>query len=102
MSAENEYKRYHFPQMLGQQTRIFGMYLDEAILLIVPSVLGLVFGYYFLGMISGGLLMFILKKLKRGRSSTYLYNSIYWYFPSYARGAIFKKAPPSYLRHWIK
>lgn len=102
MSAENEYERYRFPQMLGQQARIFGMYLDEAILLLVPSVFGFYFGYYFVGMISGLVLLFILRKLKGGRSSTYLYNSIYWYFPSYARGAIFKKVPPSYLRHWIK
>lgn len=98
----DEFEKYRFPQMLDQQRRLFGLQIDEAILLLAPLGVGFYFGYYVVGLASGMILMFILKKLKRGKPSTYLYNAVYWYFPSYTRGSVFKKIPPSYYRHWIK
>lgn len=97
-----EIDKYRFPQMLNQPFRLFGLLLDEAILLIVPIIIGFTFSYYMTGLIIGGSLMYFLKTLKRGKPSTYLYNSIYWYLPHFVRGSMLKKIPPSYLRHWIK
>jgi type IV conjugative transfer system protein TraL len=88
--------------MLNQPFRLFGLLLDEAILLIIPIAVGFIFSHYITGLVVGGGLMYCLKTMKRGKPSSYLYNSIYWFLPKFVRGGMFKKIPPSYLRHWIK
>lgn len=98
----DESEKYRFPQTLSQPIRLFGLYLDEAFLLLVPIGLGFVFSYYLTGLFVGGALMYALKTLKKGKPATYLYNSIYWYLPYYARGTMYKKLPHSYYRHWVK
>lgn len=97
-----EIDKYRFPQMLNQPFRLFGLPLDEAILTVLPILIGIFFNYYLTGLIVGGLLMYSLKTLKKGKPSTYLYNSIYWYLPHFVRGKAFKKIPSSHLRLWIK
>lgn len=97
-----EIERYRFPQMLNQPFRLFGLVLDEAILLIVPMAVGFFFSYYMTGLVVGCVTLYLLKKLKKGKPSSYFYNSMYWYLPLFVRGSIFKKIPPSYYRHWIK
>lgn len=93
--------KYKFPQMLSQQIRLFGLAIDEAVLLILPSVVGFFFGHYIIGFLVGVFLCGFLRFFKKGKPSRYLYNAIYWYFPIFYQ-IFLKKLPSSHLRHWIK
>lgn len=97
----DELKRYRFPETLTNQSRWFGLYLDE----LIPAVICLGWGFWTSKFIlvwlqrhwfSGG-----IKKLKRAGSSR-LRDLIYWYLPTSLLKGFFHDVPDSCFRQWIK
>ncbi len=48
------------------------------------------------------LVYFGIKKLKKGRGSSWLRDLIYWYMPTALLRGIFHNVPDSCFRQWIK
>ena len=88
--------KYRTPQYLDEPLRIMLLTIDELVVFILPFLLALLlFNQPVLGGVIGGVLVFILKKIKGEQGHYFVYNLIYWYLPQMVR---FKVTPPSYLR----
>lgn len=88
--------KYRIPQYLDEPLRIMLLTIDELVVFVLPFLLALLlFGQPILGGVIGGVLVFILKKIKGEQGHYFVYNLIYWYLPQMVR---FKVTPPSYLR----
>lgn len=98
----DELKRYRFPETLTNQSRWFGLYLDE----LIPAVICLGWGFwtskFIFGIASAVLVFWGIKKLKKGRGSSWLRDLIYWYLPTYLLKGFFHDVPDSCFRQWIK
>ena len=78
----DELKRYRFPETLTNQSRWFGLYLDE----LIPAVICLGWGFW-------------TSKFLFGIASAVL---IYWYLPTSLLKGFFHDVPDSCFRQWIK
>lgn len=98
----DELKRYRFPETLTNQSRWFGLYLDE----LIPAVICLGWGFwtskFIFGMAAAVLVFWGIKKLKKGRGSSWLRDLIYWYLPTSLLKGFFHDVPDSCFRQWIK
>ncbi|CNI65407.1 MULTISPECIES: type IV conjugative transfer system protein TraL [Yersiniaceae] len=98
----DELKKYRFPKTLKNQDRWFGFYLDELIPVGVCLAWSLYTGKFLFGIAAGVLIFFCIKKLKKGRGSTWLRDLAYWYLPTSLLKGIFNAVPESCFRQWIK
>ena len=72
--------------------------IDEALCLIVPFALGILFSQVVIGVISSYVLFRGMRKLKAGRGLSWILHAAYWHLPN----TIFvtKRLPPSYIRYY--
>ncbi len=100
--SENDLSRYRFPETLTNQNRWFGLYLDE----LIPAAICLGWGLWankqLFGLVAAVLVFWCVKKLKKGRGSTWLRDLIYWYMPTSLLRGVFHDVPDSCFRQWIK
>ena len=73
----DELKKYRFPETLTNSKFIFGM-------------------------AAAALVFWGIKKLKKGRGSSWLRDLIYWYLPTSLLKGFFHDVPDSCFRQWIK
>lgn len=99
---ENKLKKYRFPETLTNQSRWFGLPLDELIPAAVCIGWGITTSKYLFGIGAAVLVYFGIKKLKKGRGSSWLRDLIYWYMPTALLRGIFHNVPDSCFRQWIK
>lgn len=95
---------YVFPSTLNEQTRIFGLPLDECVI-VLPLVLGgVTLGHTGAFLLSAVVLWLLIKHFKRGQGSSWLLNVAYWYLPTdiFKMVGTFKKVPDSSYRHWLR
>jgi conjugal transfer pilus assembly protein TraL len=91
--------KYTIPQHLDEPFKLILWTIDELCALLLPFlILMFCFNSPILGLIIGGVLLSILKKLKGEQGHFFLHHVLYWYLPSFLA---FKKTPPSHLREWI-
>jgi conjugal transfer pilus assembly protein TraL len=100
--SESDLKRYRFPETLTNQSRWFGLFLDELIPAAVCIGWGLWTSKQLFGLVAAVLVFWGVKKLKKGRGSTWLRDLIYWYMPTSVLKGIFHTIPDSCFRQWIK
>jgi len=102
LNAENDLTKYRFPKTLSEQRRLLGLPYDEAL----PSFPVLVWGIWahkaLFGMGLAVLIWFCIRSAKRGKGSMWLYNFLYWYFPTLLFRTFFRIIPDSSFRQWIK
>ena len=79
---ENKLKKYRFPETLTNQSRYFGLPLDELIPAAICVGWGITTSKYLFGIGAAVLVYFGIKKLKKGRGSSWLRDMIYWYMPT--------------------
>ncbi|OSK93962.1 protein TraL, partial [Escherichia coli H386] len=99
---ENKLKKYRFPETLTNQSRWFGLPLDELIPAAICIGWGIITSKYLFGIGAAVLVYFGIKKLKKGRGSSWLRDLIYWYMPTALLRGIFHNVPDSCFRQWIK
>ncbi|WP_447309036.1 type IV conjugative transfer system protein TraL [Escherichia coli] len=97
MSGDENKKKYRFPETLTNQSRWFGLPLDE-----LPAAIcigwGITTSKYLFG-IGAALVYFGIKKLKKGRGSSWLRDLI-WYMPTALLRGIFHNVPDSCFRQF--
>ncbi|HHQ4545257.1 TPA: type IV conjugative transfer system protein TraL [Aeromonas veronii] len=94
--------KYRFPKTLSEQRRLLGLPYDEGIPAALPLAWGIYVGNPMFGLCAGALIWFSIRTAKRGRGSMWLYNLLYWYFPTVLFRSVFKVIPDSSFRQWIK
>lgn len=99
---DNKLDRYRFPKTLSEQSRFFGMPIDEAIPVLLLVGWGLMSQKNLFGIISAAFVWFVIRSAKRGKGSMWLYNLMYWYLPWLNSNTVFKILPDSSFRQWIK
>lgn len=99
---DNKLDRYRFPKTLSEQSRFFGMPIDEAIPVLLLVGWGLMSQKNLFGIISAAFVWFVIRSAKRGKGSMWLYNLMYWYLPWLNSKTVFKILPDSSFRQWIK
>ncbi|SIY47888.1 conjugal transfer pilus assembly protein TraL [Shigella sonnei] len=102
LGDENKLKKYRFPETLTNQSRWFGLPLDELIPAAICVGWGITTSKYLFGIGAAVLVYFGIKKLKKGRGSSWLRDLIYWYMPTALLRGIFHNVPDSCFRQWIK
>ncbi|HFL1539370.1 TPA: type IV conjugative transfer system protein TraL [Enterobacter asburiae] len=99
---ENQLSKYRFPETLTNQSRWFGLALDE----LIPAALCIGWGLWtqrqLPGIVAAILVYFGIRQLKKGRGSSWLRDLIYWYMPTSLLRGIFHNLPDSCFRQWIK
>ncbi|MCP9269139.1 type IV conjugative transfer system protein TraL [Xenorhabdus sp. XENO-1] len=98
----DELKKYRFPETLTNQNRWFGLPVDELIPAVICIGWGLWVGKQLFGIVIAVLVFWGIKKLKKGRGSSWLRDLIYWYMPTSLLKGIFHFIPDSCFRQWIK
>ncbi|EPJ0597099.1 type IV conjugative transfer system protein TraL [Enterobacter roggenkampii] len=100
--ADDSLKKYRFPETLTNQSRWFGLPVDE----LIPAAVCIGWGFwtqhYIPGIIAAVLAYLAIKKLKKGRGSSWLRDLVYWYMPTALLRGIFHDVPDSCNRQWIK
>ena len=99
---ENKLKKYRFPETLTNQSRGGGR--PRAALIPAANGIGggVITSNSLVGIGAAGRGYFGLKKLKKGRGSSWLRDLIYWYMPTALLRGIFHNVPDSCFRQWIK
>jgi len=95
-----EENKYNFPETLNQQTRIFGLPIDELIVIAPLTLLGVAFNMSTAMGIVSGFLWWLIRYLKKGQGSYWLLNFCYWHLPDLIFRITFKMIPDSSFRHW--
>lgn len=98
---ENKLKKYRFPETLTNQSRWFGLPLDELIPAAICIGWGITTSKYLFG-IGAAVLVYFGIKTEKGRGSSRLRDLIYWYMPTALLRGIFHNVPDSCFRQWIK
>ena len=93
-------KRYIFPSTLSNQRRVMGLPLDEFCIYVPLAVAG-IFSNPFLYFPILAIAYISIKKLKKGKGSSYLINLVYWFLPKSITDFFINALPASYLRYWI-
>lgn len=75
---ENKLRKYRFPETLTNQSRWFGLPVDELIPAAVCIGWGLMTSKQLFGISAAVLVYFGIRKLKKGRGSSWLRDLIYW------------------------
>ena len=88
-------EKYRFPKTLNHQRRLLGMPYDEAIPALLPFGWGLYVGKPMFGLCAAALIWLAIRTAKRGRGSMWLYNLLYWHFPTALFRSVFKTIPDS-------
>ncbi|MEL8517543.1 type IV conjugative transfer system protein TraL, partial [Escherichia coli] len=79
---ENKLKKYRFPETLTNQSRWFGLPLDELIPAAICIGWGITTSKYRFAIGGSVLVSFGIKKLKKGWGSPGLRVRIFWYMPT--------------------
>lgn len=88
--------RFVIPAMLDEPERIGLWTLDEFAAMALPFIVGIMTQHVLLGIVSGFLGWWGLRKAKAGRATSWLLHAAYWYLPSGVTGV--RTVPPSHLR----
>lgn len=102
MMIENDLTKYRFPKTLSEQRRLLGLPYDEALPSFPVLIWGILAQKALFGMVLGVLIWFCIRSAKKGKGSMWLYNFLYWNFPTLLFRTVFKIIPDSSFRQWIK
>lgn len=87
------------PRYLDEPNRYFGLPLDEFIIFIVCLLVTVnAFDYLILGILCASVVIYAIKKIKKGQGQHYLKQIAYWYLPNVYQ---FRFIPPSCVREYI-
>ncbi len=89
---------YIIPRRLDEPERWMFWTVDEALIIMVPLITGMMTGFLAIGAAIGIAGFVLLRRLKgNGQANLGLY-AIYWFFPNVFQ---FKATPPSAIRRYV-
>ena len=95
-------RKYYICHLIDQQMRIVGLPVDEAVPIAVIMGLGFLFGQLVFALLAAIGFWALIRHLKKGQGSSFLFNALYWFLPGDIMSAVFKKLPSSSIRYWRK
>lgn len=91
--------QFAIPRTLDDPGRIFWWDVDQALLVCVFLVFGMVAGFLAVGACLGMFFGWLYGKAKSGKHKGFAVHILYWYLPAEVFGL--KRTPPSHQREWI-
>ncbi|MBK5145552.1 type IV conjugative transfer system protein TraL [Budviciaceae bacterium BWR-B9] len=101
-NQRDDFYPYRFPKTLTDQERWFGLPLEEIIPVVSVAGWGLWINKPIFGFVMAFVLWLLIRKVKKGKGSMWLYNLMYWYLPTLIFKSVYKHIPDSCLRQWTK
>lgn len=90
---------FSIPRRLNDPPRMFWWDLDLALLVLAPTILGMVAGYFLSGVAAGVLTAWAYGRMKSGKHPAYALHLLYWYLPEAV--VKLKCTPPSHFRELV-
>jgi conjugal transfer pilus assembly protein TraL len=94
--------KYRFPKTLNEQTRVFGLPLEEALTTLPIALIGMATSKPLIFLVIATLVWVSIRHIKKGKGSMWLYNVAYWYLPTTLFRGFFRRLPDSCYRHWLR
>ena len=94
----NESARHAIPRRLDDPERWLFWTVDEAAVLMGPTLLGLAANQFVTGLVAGIGGWLALRRVKRGGGANIARYALYWFLPDFALRL--KATPPSHLRRF--
>ncbi|OGT93075.1 MAG: type IV conjugative transfer system protein TraL [Gammaproteobacteria bacterium RIFOXYB2_FULL_38_6] len=99
MSDEN---KYFICRRIDEPKRYVSLTLDEFIPVIVLCAAGWFLGNLLIGIVLAFIAIVMIRHLKKGQGSRWLFNLLYWNLPmAKIKHTLFLKTPDSAKRHWL-
>ena len=95
----NDYDRHIILHHLDDPLRIFWWTIPEAMIVLLPPIIGIGINQFVLGCAVSGLGYWGLKRLKKQVGLMALKHALYWHLPHSKRTA--PSSPPSYIREYL-
>ena len=92
-------KATYIPAYLDEPELLFIWTFDEAGVLIAPVFIGVMLGFFLIGILVGVAGVTIYSRAKQQVGTNLLSGLLYWYFPASLSG--FHATPPSYIREYV-
>lgn len=92
-------REYYIPHALDNPMRIIIWTIDEAMVILLPFMIGLWLDWLVSSLFISAIAYTLLRKLKKQHDAYYIVKMIYWYFPPVL---YLKKTPHSFRRCFIK
>ena len=94
-----DYEKYYIPKHLDEPAKFVFWTIDEAIIMLVPMIMGIVQSYTITGIFLGLGFMVLWKRMKGRDQSNLLMYGGYWHLPSMLYNLKF--TPKSFYRFFI-
>lgn len=94
-----KYEDHRILQHLDNPKRILYWTFDEAVLMVAPFFLGMIFQHAIFGVIASIAGTFLLRKVKQKMGFENLRRVMYWYLPLKAKNL--HGVPPSHIREYV-
>ncbi len=94
-----EVEAFYIPSQLDEPERLLFWSLDEAMLMLIPTWVGIALGYILIGLIVGIIAFISWKRIKGAGQVNLAIYSVYWFFPHFL--SALKFTPPSYQRFYL-
>lgn len=95
------FDKYSFPETFNEQTRLFGLPLDEVAVIATPVICGVAYSCAGVMCTLAALLWVIVRYLKKGKGTQFMADILYWHLPYFLFKPFFRKIPSSGNRHWV-
>lgn len=92
-------KLTYLPSYLDEPERFLIWTMDEALVLLLPLLIGVMVSFYGTGIIASIVAVTIYSRTKERIGKNLLPGVLYWYFP--AAVSRFKATPPSYIKEYV-
>ena len=95
----NDYDQHIILHHLDDPLRILKWTIDEALVILGPTFLGLATEHPILGLLAAGFGFWVLTRVKKKFGLSTLRHALYWYLPKNNRKL--PHTPPSYIREYL-
>ena len=95
--SSGDVEPYYIPRHLDDPERWLFFTLDEALVIVGPILLGIIFHMFELGIVLSVVGYVAFKKFKGSEQANVAAYGVYWYFPAFG----LKGTPPSCVRRYV-
>jgi conjugal transfer pilus assembly protein TraL len=95
------FDKYSFPETINEQSRLFGLPVDEVSVIATPIVCGVAYSCAGVMCALAAAMWILLRYLKKGQGTQFMVDFLYWHLPSFLFRPFLRKIPSSANRHWV-
>jgi type IV conjugative transfer system protein TraL len=94
----DDFKKYTFSQTINEQARVVFLTYDEIIPSLLLFIIFFTCRHFLIGFLLALIWVIVIKRLKKGKPTSYLLSVAYWFIGVFD----FKRIPKSFNVRWLK